>query len=61
MFCVVDCFDFLRFFVVENIRNDFVVFFWKVLFNDGGSFIIGYDIEKCELLVIKWVRVVNIR
>nr|XP_034332878.1 twitchin isoform X27 [Crassostrea gigas] len=50
-----------RFPVVENIRNDSVVLSWKAPLNDGGSFITGYDIEKCEPPATKWVRVANTR
>lgn len=60
-FFVVDRPDPPRFPVVENIRNDSVVLSWKAPLNDGGSFITGYDIEKCEPPATKWVRVANTR
>ncbi|XP_061166987.1 twitchin-like isoform X9 [Saccostrea echinata] len=50
-----------RFPVVENIRSDSVVLSWKAPLNDGGSFITGYDIEKCEPPGTNWVRVANTR
>ncbi|KAK3103159.1 hypothetical protein FSP39_016894 [Pinctada imbricata] len=46
-----------RFPLVENIREDSVVLSWKPPLHDGGSFITGYEIEKCEPPIENWVRV----
>ncbi|XP_069132541.1 twitchin-like isoform X9 [Argopecten irradians] len=50
-----------RFPVVENIREDSVVLSWKPPMNDGGSFITGYVIEKCEPPAQHWVRIASTR
>ncbi|XP_021346443.1 twitchin-like isoform X8 [Mizuhopecten yessoensis] len=50
-----------RFPVAENIREDSVVLSWKPPMNDGGSFITGYVIEKCEPPSQHWVRIASTR